>query len=235
MVLSESAEECLERLWVMHEEGGERRVLDDLGSASDFAELLNDGLAELEDDMLHLTEKGKTAARSVIRRHRLAERLFHDVLEMGHEEIESPACVFEHILSPGVEEAICTLLGHPDTCPHGKAIPKGSCCDEERNVLEKLVARLSDMEPGQRGTIAYILTKDHEILKKLMAMGLLPGSDIELIQRTPGFVFQTGETQIAVDKEIAAQVHVRLYSMSPPAQMPRGNGRRRRKGWGRGR
>jgi putative ABC transport system ATP-binding protein len=76
-----------------------------------------------------LTPRGRNRAGSIIRRHRLAERLFTDSLAMDSEtEIEQQACKFEHILSPGATEKICTFLGHPKTCPHGAPIPPGPCC-----------------------------------------------------------------------------------------------------------
>ena len=79
------------------------------------------------------TPKGEARARDVIRRHRLAERLFMDVLSIRDErEIESSACKFEHILSPEVTDRMCTLLGHPTACPHGSPIPQGECCNQKR-------------------------------------------------------------------------------------------------------
>jgi Mn-dependent DtxR family transcriptional regulator len=67
----------------------------------------------------------------VIRRHRLAERLFTDTLSLRDDaQIESNACTFEHILSPEVTEKICTFLGHPRQCPHGSPIPPGPCCEQ---------------------------------------------------------------------------------------------------------
>ena len=76
-----------------------------------------------------LTPRGRSRAGSIIRRHRLAERLFTDSLAMDSEsEIEQQACKFEHILSPGATDKICTFLGHPKTCPHGAPIPPGPCC-----------------------------------------------------------------------------------------------------------
>ena len=80
-----------------------------------------------------LTPRGRSRAGSIIRRHRLAERLFTDSLAMDSEsEIEQQACKFEHILSPGATDKICTFLGHPKTCPHGAPIPPGPCCSGVR-------------------------------------------------------------------------------------------------------
>ncbi|HEY6338888.1 MAG TPA: ATP-binding cassette domain-containing protein [Candidatus Sulfotelmatobacter sp.] len=79
--------------------------------------------------VVELTPRGRERAGSIIRRHRLAERLFTDSLAMDSEtEIEQQACKFEHILSPEATDKICAFLGHPRTCPHGAPIPPGPCC-----------------------------------------------------------------------------------------------------------
>jgi putative ABC transport system ATP-binding protein len=79
--------------------------------------------------IVELTPRGRERAGSIIRRHRLAERLFTDSLAMDSEtEIEQQACKFEHILSPEATDKICTFLGHPRTCPHGAPIPSAPCC-----------------------------------------------------------------------------------------------------------
>ena len=81
------------------------------------------------------TPRGRDRAGSIIRRHRLAERLFTDSLAMDSEsEIEQQACKFEHILSPGATDKICSFLGHPRTCPHGAPIPPGPCCGGKKLV-----------------------------------------------------------------------------------------------------
>jgi len=82
--------------------------------------------------MVELTPRGRQRAADIIRRHRLAERLFTDSLALDSEtEIEQQACKFEHILSPEATDKICTFLGHPKTCPHGAPIPRGHCCGDK--------------------------------------------------------------------------------------------------------
>jgi Mn-dependent DtxR family transcriptional regulator len=79
--------------------------------------------------MIVFTEKGRKRAEDVIRRHRLAERLFTETFHVHDErEVEEQACKFEHILSPEATDSICSFLGHPRTCPHGSPIPAGECC-----------------------------------------------------------------------------------------------------------
>jgi putative ABC transport system ATP-binding protein len=86
--------------------------------------------------IVELTERGRKKAADIIRRHRLAERLFTDSLALDSEtEIEQQACKFEHILSPEATEKICTFLGHPRTCPHGAPIPRGACCEQHAQQL----------------------------------------------------------------------------------------------------
>jgi putative ABC transport system ATP-binding protein len=86
-------------------------------------------LPEDGEFVVQFTARGRELAQSIIRRHRLAERLFTESFHMqNQEEIEEQACKFEHILSAEATEKICTFLGHPKTCPHGAPIPRGACC-----------------------------------------------------------------------------------------------------------
>jgi putative ABC transport system ATP-binding protein len=128
-------DEVLEHIW-------DRRETSEHLQSTDFtptqwrrliATLTRIGLVTVKDGEERFTLAGEERARNVIRRHRLAERLFMDVLSIRDEvEIESSACKFEHILSPDVTDRICTLLGHPLECPHGSPIPQGECCAEKR-------------------------------------------------------------------------------------------------------
>src|SRR5450432_3986679 len=86
--------------------------------------------------IVEFTPRGRLRAADIIRRHRLAERLFTDSLALDSEsEIEQQACKFEHILSPEATDKICSFLNHPRTCPHGAAIPLGPCCN--RNLASR--------------------------------------------------------------------------------------------------
>jgi putative ABC transport system ATP-binding protein len=104
------------------------------------------GVSTGEGSMIvELTPRGRQRAADVIRRHRLAERLFTDSLALDSEsEIEQQACKFEHILSPEATDKICTFLGHPRTCPHGALIPPGPCCGRKSSELAGAVRSQSD-------------------------------------------------------------------------------------------
>ena len=89
------------------------------------------GAPEHGSETVYFTERGRKRATDVIRRHRLAERLFMQTFKIEDEqEVERQACKFEHILSPEATDRICTFLDHPETCPHGSPIPPGPCCGQ---------------------------------------------------------------------------------------------------------
>ena len=212
METAEQAEEILETLWLRTEEKKEDYIpLDELkGMKRPIEQLLKAGYISLSDNRINLTSRGRPEALNVIRRHRLAERLLTDVLNTGDMLTHEKACKFEHLLDRGLDESICNLLGHPKICPHGKPIPPGKCCREKQTQAQKVVSPLSQLAQGQKGKVAYIYAPETDKLQKLMAMGVLPGAPIGLIQEFPSFVFQAGQTQFAVDKEIADAIYVRL-------------------------
>jgi DtxR family transcriptional regulator, Mn-dependent transcriptional regulator len=211
--LSDAAEDILETLWVETNETLQRPP-EHAGSAacksSAAQELLEQRLVERHGDWLALTEAGGELARGVVRRHRLAERLLSDVLEMAGQAVDEVACGVEHSLQEGAEEAICTLLGHPTACPHGKPIPPGACCRNQTRNPQRLVTPLTQMNNRESGHIAYIQTGEARKLQKLLAMGVMPGKSITLLQRFPSYVFEVGHSQFAVDEEIASAIYVRL-------------------------
>ena len=236
MELKEQAEELLETLWILTEEKKEDSLsLADLSVTEEepIKLLLDAGYISVSGDWVMLTSKGRPEARSVVRRHRLAERLLTDVLGTSDTLIHEKACKFEHLLDRGLDESICSLLGHPKVCPHGKPIPPGRCCREEQALAQKVVAPLSQLARGQKGKVAYIYAPESSQLQKLMAMGILPGAPISLIQSFPSYVFQARQTQFAVDKEIANAIYVRLVEEETSHDTGEEPAQRHR--WGRGR
>ena len=175
----------------------------------DLAALQAAGLLSVAGERVALTEAGERRARDVVRRHRLTERLFHDLLAAAEATIEAQACEFEHILSPEATDSVCTLLGHPPTCPHGKPIPPGPCCSAFERTLRPLVTGLPSFPLGAKGRIVFIAPKFHDRMDRLAALGVTPGSTLRLHQRSPSFVIEVGETTIALDPEIATEVFVK--------------------------
>ena len=128
---NEDFDEVLEELWMLRESAmhHESSHFTEMQKRRLVATMSRIGLLKMTGSEVEFTQAGESRARSVIRRHRLAERLFMDVLSIRDDAaVESNACTFEHILSPEVTDRICTFLGHPVTCPHGSPIPPGDCC-----------------------------------------------------------------------------------------------------------
>ncbi len=93
-----------------------------------FLLMAREELVQLESDTLTFAPRGEARARHVLRRHRLAERLFYETFGIDKDALDDHACKIEHTLSAEVTEKICTFLHHPQTCPHGSPIPRGACC-----------------------------------------------------------------------------------------------------------
>jgi len=207
-------DEILEIIW-MHNEKGENDlcvVQDEIknGRLHDaLAEMETNGLVKLVDGKVSFTPDGEKQASNLLRRHRLAERLLIDVLDTKKDELESTACEFEHILSEEVTDAICTLLGHPKFCPHGLAIPPGNCCKQAQKLIESVITGLDNIDIGQWVTVAYILAHQHPRLHKLMSFGIAPGVKIKVHQKSPSYVIQVAETQIALEEDIVKDIFVR--------------------------
>ncbi len=213
-MLSQKAEEILELLWVTTQEESSPTVelkKEEYSSDSpEVEELLRLGLVKYAGKNLVLQGEGLREAESVVRRHRLAERLMADVLDIQDNLLEKNACQFEHLLLEEVEENVCTLLGHPRECPHGKPIPIGPCCKRTSLEVKSAVLPLCELSPGNRGRVAYLRTGDFQRLQKLLTLGILPGVEVEMLQRFPSFVFRIGHSQMAVDREMAEGIQIRL-------------------------
>lgn len=213
MKLSEKAEEVLETLWVMVEEEGQAFLdpekmdfpLDD----PVYKELTGHALIEIRQGMLYFRPEGREEGKITIRRHRLAERLMMDVLNIRGDEGEYKACQFEHLLNEGADVKVCTMLNHPSTCPHGKPIPPGECCAAARAQGDLGIVPLTEFKSGQDGEIAYIQTEDNKKMQKLMAMGVLPGNKITLVQSFPSYIFRVGYSEFAIDTNLAREIFVR--------------------------
>lgn len=168
------------------------------------------GYLEQANGMVELTSAGRRQARSIVRCARLAERLLVDVLRVRDDLVEPSACRLEHSLSEEVAESICTLLGHPKTCPHGHPIPPGECCGRASTEIHPIVKPLSALRPGEEGTVAYVSSRFHSRLTRLAGLGLMPGQIVQVKQVRPSFVVAYGEMELALEKDVADEIYVGL-------------------------
>lgn len=206
-------EEILETIWTLNEQGKHHRrdiieFCEERGVGHALQKMEDEHLITRYGPEIHLTKSGEKAAETIIRRHRIAERLLKDLFQMEPEQYEKMACEFEHIWNPTVTDSICTFLGHPTTCPHGKPIPRGECCRTFKKEIQPLVRSLMNLNVGETGTITYIATPHHRRLDRLSALGVIPGNRIRLHQKKPSFIIQIDETNIALESSIAAEIFV---------------------------
>jgi DtxR family Mn-dependent transcriptional regulator len=212
-------EEVAEELWTLAEDGSDR--LADLRATSRVSRLdaALDALAarafvRVEAGRVRLTEEGTRLAQRQVRRHRLAEALFRTVLEVPDDAaVNRTACVMEHVLGPDMTDSICSFLGHPPSCPHGKPIPPGPCCRAlSGDAVAPLVQPLERMPFGERARIVHIVAREPHRISKLSSLGVVPGAIVALRQLRPAAVLTLGETTLALDPEIARAIWVRKAS-----------------------
>lgn len=211
---SQLRDEILECLWSLREKGKNNLsdvigIIDEQNVSDVMRKMEKADYIKISGDQVVFTDKGETRARDLTRRHRLAERLFYDVLEVGMKESEETACEIEHFLSPPVTDSVCSFLGHPPTCPHGKPIPRGECCLKYRTAFRPLVMQLRELEVGSKGRIVFIRPSDSSRVERLASMGIFPGSVVRLKQKRPSFVLEIDETTLAVDTLIAEEIYVK--------------------------
>ena len=208
--MHDSTEEYLESILEIEEEGVipiRARLVERLGfSAAAVSEQVNrlvgQGYAQLLDDRtLRLTDSGRALATSIVRRHRLAERLLVDVIGLEWEKVHREADRWEHAISADVEAKLVELLGDPATCPHGNPIPGSSHRADTRGAVA-LTAAL----PG-RVRVARISEKielDDAALTLLARAKLTPGSSASVVRSGPdGVVVESDAGEQLVPTDVA--------------------------------
>jgi DtxR family Mn-dependent transcriptional regulator len=231
----EMLEDCLQAI---HRLEGQGRTAD-LTEVAAFARITpasaSQALDELESrgllqngrpDRVSLTDEGRRQAAGVLRRHRLSERLFADILGLPWDRVHDEAMRFEHALTPEAEARIAALLNHPETCPHGAPIPAadGSLTVAASQTLDQVPA-------GARVWIQQIMEEEATFLRYLASLGLLPGAELCVQEVAPfggPLLVQVGDARYALGRRVAAKILVRAEADVPG---PRRTHRRFRAGW----
>ena len=145
--------------------------------------LTDDGYVSRSGRVIELTERGQTLADSVIRKHRLAERLLVDVIGLPWHKAHLEAGRWEHVISDEVETHLVTLLGNPTTCPHGNPIPGADPVDGPPPQMS-----LAEVEPGGQVRLERITEEvelDMASLEYLGEHGCIPGRSAFVRSRAP--------------------------------------------------
>ena len=169
--------------------------------------MVREGLVETtRDKEVVLTPRGRKSAESMVRRHRLAERMVVDLLGLELHKAHVEAHRLEHAISPEVEEKIVVRLGNPATCPFGHPIPGSGY------VPAKDTTPLSDAHLGQRLVVDRVPEDDQTLLEYLVASRLVPGEPVVVLEAAPyrGVIkLACNENEVVVGYEVAERIWVR--------------------------
>ena len=185
-------EEYLETIQSLTEEGTtviQARIAERLGrSAPSVSEMLDrlsaDGYIRRSGRTIALTDQGRVLADSVIRKHRLAERLLVDIIGLPWHKAHLEAGRWEHVISDEVEARLVDLLGNPVTCPHGNPIPGAPAPARHADAQ----VSLAEIEPGETVRVERITEEielDMASLEFLDEHGLIPGRSALVTDRDP--------------------------------------------------
>lgn len=161
-------------------------------------------------DLVTLTQAGEVAAKDVVRRHEVLHDFFVDVLAVDETEASIAACQMEHSIPKAIVDRFIQFVDFVKTCPRGgnKWIRGFSYqCDHDstqqncevciHECIEEVKKRkqtrgdkkvesltLKDLKPGQKCKILKVRGRG-EINKRILEMGVTPGSVIELERIAP--------------------------------------------------
>jgi Mn-dependent transcriptional regulator len=178
-----------------------------------------DGLVRVEGDRhLEFTPAGRTRALHVMRKHRLAERLLHDVIGLDWSLVHDEACRWEHVMSEQVERRLLDVLGNPTESPYGNPIPAleelgGPAAPPFLEGVVNIVQRVRDAD----GPVAVSIRRlgepvqfEPELLEQLRAAGVVPGA-AATISAASGYVLVQVEgfgDGLELPPEVAIHVYV---------------------------
>ena len=155
-------------------------------------------LIEVVGGTIALTDSGEELARTVVRRHRLAERFMTDILGLSWALAHREAGRWEHVMSDAVEQAMREKLGNPTTCPHGNPIP-GS------GYVAPAAIELREVGVGTTFTVSRIpevLEFSPGMLEFLEKTNLMPGmtGTVKAVERSGDMVVDVDGSDITVQK-----------------------------------
>ncbi|WP_026917756.1 metal-dependent transcriptional regulator [Gordonia shandongensis] len=147
------------------------------------ARMERDGLLRVAGDRhLELTEKGRNLAVSVMRKHRLAERLLVDVIGLPWDQVHDEACRWEHVMSEEVERRLVEVLDNPTTSPYGNPIPGLDLLGLELTAVEDEAVRLVDLPQGESAVVIARMSEhaqsDPEVISDLRRGGIVPNARV---------------------------------------------------------
>lgn len=129
---------------------------------------------------LRLTEKGRTAAALIVRKHRLTEMFLVEKMGFGWDQVHEIAEQVEHIHSVDFFEKMDELLGYPKFDPHGSPIP-----DKNGNMEWVAYESLAACQKGDSVKLSAVLHAGDDFLRYLNSRELKLGMKLKIISIEP--------------------------------------------------
>ncbi|MCG5433875.1 FeoA domain-containing protein [Mycobacterium sp. MYCO198283] len=176
-----------------------------------------DGLLHVAGDRhLELTEKGRTLAIAVMRKHRLAERLLVDVIGLPWEDVHAEACRWEHVMSEDVERRLVQVLDNPTVSPFGNPIPGLSDLGiDALGAEDRHLVRLTELPSGFPVAVVVRQLTEHvqgdvHLIARLKDAGVVPNARVTVENQPHGGVaiLIPGHEQVELPHEMAHAVKV---------------------------
>ena len=186
------------------------------------ARMERDGLVVVtEDRHLELTDEGRHKAVQVMRKHRLAERLLHDVIGLEWDYVHEEACRWEHVMSDRVEKRILELIDNPVSSPYGNPIPgleelghkpRGVFRSEVVDVVSVFTDGALDEFEAVISRLAEPVQVNPEVLQQFIAADVLPGKHAKFVRegRNVTITVAGSEKSLDLSKDLAAHIFVTL-------------------------
>lgn len=206
--LTSSAQDYLKLIWTGTERPGAPVTVGGLAKILGVsASTASEGVRKLVDAGLvtharygrvELTPAGREHAVVMVRRHRLLETFLVQILGYTWDEVHDEADVLEHAVSETMITRIDQLLGHPNRDPHGDPIPSTEhYAEKEEEIL------LSAAPAGPELTLVRVSDADPALLKYCAGLGLLPGTDLTVIEPRP---FAAGTAVLLAGQDVAFEI-----------------------------
>jgi DtxR family Mn-dependent transcriptional regulator len=178
-----------------------------------------DGLLKVAGDRhLELTDKGRRLAISVMRKHRLAERLLVDVIGLPWEEVHAEACRWEHVMSEDVERRLVQVLDNPTVSPFGNPIPGLALLgltDAPGGPSHTGLVRLTELPVGDSVAVVVRQLTEHvqgdvALISRLKEAGVVPNARVLVCTGLDGDVtiMVSGHENVELPHEMAHAVKV---------------------------
>ncbi len=207
-------EEYLTTIYELAEDGVtviQARLAERLGySAPTVWEMMKrlntDGYVSVSGREITLTKKGRALAESVVRKHRLAERLLTDVIGLPWEKAHIEAGRWEHVISDEVEQRLRIILDDPSTCPHGNPIPG----TKSKGIA---VFALSEAQPGDEVRLERVtetVEMDSGAMTYLADSAFITGSVGRVRTKAPDGTMSVvvGRETVALGASLSANLYV---------------------------